>query len=95
MEARRSQQRNKTVLGGSAQGSGASCLQLQMANGELWNTQVPIARLIAANDEDVPEKYWRYDQVSELPVWESIGLPNRIQVVARSGYDGKWSLNLI
>ena len=47
--------------------------------------KTPFARLIAASDEDVETKYWRYDKITELPVWENKNRPDRIQVVSRSG----------
>ena len=49
------------------------------------NSKVPFARLIAADDKDVPDKYWRHDQVFENEHCENEGMPHRIQVVARSG----------
>jgi len=46
---------------------------------------VPIARMIAVEDADVPEEYWRYDEVVENVHWEWADRKDRIQVIARQG----------
>jgi len=63
----------------------------QAAHDFRWPTEsfdesrVPMAKLIAVADEDVPEKYWRYDQVTEFEKWENENKAHKIQVVARTG----------
>ena len=46
---------------------------------------VPVARMIAIPDSEVPESYWRYDSITENDQWENEGKPYKIQVVARTG----------
>jgi len=46
---------------------------------------VPISRMIAVRDTEVPEQYWRYDRVTEKDHWEWSGRADRIQVIARQG----------
>ena len=65
----------------------------QAAHEYLWpkpsydEESVPIARMIAVDDGDVPEQYWRYDnhKFQEKEPWEWEGRADRIQIIARAG----------
>jgi site-specific DNA-cytosine methylase len=50
-----------------------------------FEDRVPVGRVIAVSDDEVPEAYWRYDDISEQDRWDNAHRPDRIQVIARAG----------
>jgi site-specific DNA-cytosine methylase len=47
--------------------------------------RVPTARTIAVKDSEIPDSYWRHDDVNEQEVWDHGERADRIQVIARQG----------
>jgi site-specific DNA-cytosine methylase len=48
-----------------------------------YEDNVPVGRVIAVNDDEVPKAYWRHDAVNELEHWNNFGRADKIQVIAR------------
>jgi DNA (cytosine-5)-methyltransferase 1 len=60
--------------------------EFQWPKPSFFETTVPVGRVIAVSDSEVPESYWRYDKVVEREFWENSLIPYKIHSIVRQGH---------